>query len=69
MEGHLINGESFLIHLILEGQYYFSFISTLCSIKFDKNSWSLKKRLKGLFIHIMMYNIITNILHFCQKKT
>jgi len=32
MEGHLINFESFFIQLILEGQRYFSFISTICFI-------------------------------------
>jgi len=53
MEGHLTNVESFLIHLILEGQYCTSFISTLCSIKFHKNSWSHKKRWKGIYINIM----------------
>jgi len=51
MEGHLINVVSLLIHLILEDQYCFSFISTICSIKFHRNSWSHKKRRKGLYIH------------------
>ena len=68
MEGHFTNVDSFLIHLSLEGQYYFSFISTICSIRFHKNSSSYKKSWKGLYIHIKRYNNITNILHFCPKK-
>jgi len=38
--------ELFLIHLILEAQYYFPFITvsyTPCSIRFHKNSWSHNK--------------------------
>jgi len=44
--GRPFNVQSFLIHLTLEGQYYFSFITvsyTVCFIKFHKNSWSPRK--------------------------
>ena len=47
--------ETFLIHLILEAQYYFPFITvsyTPCSIKFYKNSWSHNIIKNGLYIHV-----------------
>jgi len=70
--GRQLNVESFLIHLALESQYYFPFITVsykTYSIKFHKNSWSHKKGENRLHIHVMKYNIITNIILFSEKHT